>query len=127
MTLVLAATGAVVGAAFGVAGLWGLSIVIRNPRSMELIGAALYVGGLLGFVLAPIAVWTLMRHVPIWRAIVETALGTAVGVVAGLMIGPRMGRAALWPLGLGLLGFVAAALRLRLAHRASAPPSAVET
>ena len=78
--------------------------------------AALF-GGVLGAILAPIAAFTLMRHVPIWRAMVETALGTAVGVAIGWVAGPRMGRAALWPIGLGLLGFIVAAVRLRLTHR----------
>lgn len=73
---------------------------------------------MLGAVLAPIAAFTLMRHVPIWRAIVETALGTTVGVAIGWVVGPRMGYAGLWPVGLGLLGFLIAAVRLRLTHRA---------
>ena len=106
-----------VGAGLGALALWGLAIAIRNPRSVELIGAAALFGGLLGAVLAPIAAFTLMRHVPIWRAIVETALGTAVGVAIGWVAGPRMGYAGLWPVGLGLLGFVVAAVRLRLTHR----------
>ena len=105
------------GAAFGALALWGLGIAIRNPRVIEAIGGAALFGGLLGAVLAPIAAFTLMRHVPIWRAIVETALGTTVGVAIGLLLGPRMGYAGLWPVGLGLLGFLAAAIRLRLTHR----------
>jgi hypothetical protein len=117
VTLVLGAVGAVVGAALGALALWGLSIAIRNPRSVELIGAAAGFGGVLGLVLAPVAAWTLMRHVPLWRAILETAVGTALGVAAGWVLGPRLGYAALWPIGLGLVGFAVAAIRLRLTHR----------
>ena len=120
MTLGLAVVGAVVGAGLGAFGLWGLSIAIRNRRSLELIGPAAYFGGLFGFVLAPVAAWTLMRHVPLWRAIVETAVGTTIGMAVGLVVGPGLGRAALWPLALGLGGFAAAALRLRLSHRGAA-------
>jgi hypothetical protein len=117
VTLALSAIGAVVGAALGMLALWGLSIAVGNPRAVELIGGAGYFGAILGAVLAPVAAWTLMRHVPLWRAIVETALGTALGVAAGWVAGPRLGRAALWPLGLGLVGFAVAAIRLRLTHR----------
>jgi hypothetical protein len=120
VTLALSAVGAVVGAALGALALWGLSIAIRNPHSLELIPAAAGFGGMLGFVLAPVSAWTLMRHVPLWRAIVETALGTAIGVAAGWVLGPRLGYAALWPIGFGLVGFAAAAIRLRLTHRGAA-------
>lgn len=117
MTLSLSAIGALIGAGLGALALWGLSIAIRNPRAIEGVGLAALAGGVLGGVLAPIAVFTLMRHVPIWRAIVETALGTTVGMAVGWVAGPRMGYAGLWPVGLGLLGFVVAAVRLRLTHR----------
>jgi hypothetical protein len=118
VTLALGAVGAVVGAALGALALWGLSVAIRNPRATELVPFAAGFGGLLGFILAPAAAWTLMRHVPLWRAILETALGTAVGVAIGCVVGPTLGPAVLWPLGLGVAGFLAAALRLRLTHRA---------
>lgn len=108
-----------VGAGLGALALWGLSIAIRNPRAIEGIGMAALAGGVLGALLAPIAAFTLMRHVPIWRAIIETALGTAIGIAIGWVAGPRMGYAGLWPVGLGLGGFVVAAIRLRLTHRRS--------
>lgn len=107
------------GAALGALALWGLSIAVGNRHLVELIGPAALYGGVFGAVLAPVAAFTLMRHVPIWRAIVETAVGTTVGVAIGCIVGPRMGAAALWPIGLGLLGFLAAAVRLRLTHRGS--------
>jgi hypothetical protein len=117
VTLSLSAIGGVIGAGLGALALWGLSIAIRNPRAIEGLGLAALAGGVLGAVLAPIAAFTLMRHVPIWRAMVETALGTTVGMAIGWAAGPRMGYAGLWPVGLGLLGFVVAAVRLRLTHR----------
>src|SRR5688500_19319293 len=76
--------------------------------------------GLLGLVLAPLAAWTLMRHVPLWRALGETALGTALGGILGYLVPIDA-----WPfpfpfvppLLLALVGSVDAALRLRLTHR----------
>jgi hypothetical protein len=118
VTLALAAVGAVVGAAMGALGWWGLSIAIRNPHAIELIAPAAGFGAVLGFVLAPVAAWTLMRHVPLWRAILETAFGTAIGVGVGLFLLRSRPYAALWPLGFGVAGFLAAAIRLRLTHRA---------
>jgi hypothetical protein len=113
----LSAVGAVVGAALGALAWWGLSIAIRNPNALEVIEGPVIFGGGLGAILAPIAAFTLMRHVPIWRAIVETALGTTMGVAIGWVAGPRMSYALLWPVGLGLLGFLIAAIRLRLTHK----------
>jgi hypothetical protein len=117
VTLTLSAIGAIVGAVLGAFALWGLSIAIRNPHSIELMGPAAGVGAILGGVLAPIAAWTLMRHVPLWRAILETALGTALGLAVGWVVGPVTGDAVVLPIGLGLAGFGVAAVRLRLTHR----------
>jgi hypothetical protein len=120
MTLTLSAVGAVVGAVLGGLAMCGLAIAIGNPRALEnggLTGAA-GLGAAVGAVLAPMAAWTLMRHVPIWRAILETAVGTALGAAFGAALGwaagviPGLG--AFWPLVFGLVGFTAAALRLRL-------------
>jgi hypothetical protein len=117
VTLTLSALGAVLGAALGVFALWGLSVVVRNPRAIELAGGATYFGAIIGAVLAPVAAWTLMRHVPIWRAILETTIGTALGVAIGLLLGPQFGYVGLWPVAGGLVGFAAAAIRLRLTYR----------
>jgi hypothetical protein len=120
VTLVLSAVGAVVGAVLGALALWGLGIALGNLRVLENGGltAAVGYGGVVGAVLAPVAAWTLMRHVPIWRAILETALGTALGVAVGWVAGPTLGFAAFWPFAFGLMGFAAAALRLRLTRGA---------
>ena len=45
-------------------------------------------GAIAGAVLAPVAAWSLMRHVPLWRAIAETAAGTVLGVGIGYCLGP---------------------------------------
>ncbi|MFN2563888.1 MAG: hypothetical protein ABR499_02595 [Gemmatimonadaceae bacterium] len=118
VTLALSAIGVVVGAALGALAIWGL-LVIESPRwplnPAPLLSGAIF-GGMFGFVLAPVAAWTLMPHVPLWRAIAETALGTAVGAAVGWVLGPRLGETVLWPFALGLVGFAAAAMRLRLTY-----------
>ena len=87
--------------------------------------AALFGAGV-GAVLAPIAAWTLMRHVPLWRAIVETSVGTTLGVIVGYFCGSLFNWGIAWPIGLGVIGFLIAAIRLRLAAQraALAAPSA---
>jgi hypothetical protein len=119
ITLTLALIGAAVGCALGAVAMWGLTMSMEAPdgRAFFVRVAALF-GGVLGFVLAPVAAWTLMRHVPIWRAIVETALGTAIGIVAGVALGATLvPYAVLGPAAFGVAGFAAAAVRLRLTHR----------
>ena len=96
---------------------------VRSDLTLPVLAAALGCG-VLGLVLAPLAAWTLMRHVPLWRALGETALGTALGGIAGYLV-----PADAWPfpfpfgppLLLALVGFILAALRLRLTHRVKAP------
>ena len=131
VTAGLSVTGFLLGAVLG-ALLFGAASVIaagvRPNLALPVLGAALGCG-VLGLVLAPLAAWTLMRHVPLWRALGETALGTALGGIAGYLVPPHS-----WPfpfpfvppLLFALLGFVLAALRLRITHRAKAAPPVVD-
>jgi hypothetical protein len=73
-------------------------------------------GGVMGAILAPIAAWTLMRQVPIWRAITDTAIGTVIGAVVGLLFQPQHDTAWLSPPLLAIGGFALAAIRLRFAN-----------
>jgi len=82
-------------------------------RELVLFGAEF--GAATGAVLAPIAAWTLMRRVPLWRAIAETAVGTVLGAAIGLIGQPLINTAWLSPVLLGIAGFILAAIRLRLA------------
>jgi hypothetical protein len=132
VTLALGAVGAVVGAVLAVLSLAGVLLAIG--RFYLAPGPFLFVAGFgaaLGFVLAPLAAWTLMRYVPLWRALVETALATAVGIAIGSLVGPVRGGDLLWPVTLGLAGFGAAALRLRAkfrdAERAASASAAAPT
>jgi hypothetical protein len=63
-------------------------------------------GALVGAVGAPILSWTVLRSVPLGRAITLTALGTLVGGAVGLLTG-------WYPLMLGIVGFVVASLVAR--------------
>lgn len=121
VTLLLIGSGAVFGAVLGVFAMAFIALVSGGPRWLAETstffdtGAAF--GACVGAVLAPAAGWLLMRHVPLWRAIGETALGTVTGVVLGFFLGRFSSFGALWPIGLGVIGFVAAAVRLRVARR----------
>ena len=120
VTLGLSAVGVVVGGILGALVFGGLGMGTDLPRGTQLLFGAVF-GAIAGAVLAPIAAWTLMRHVPIWRAIAETAVGTVVGAGAGLMLSRSFSSPWLTPVPIGVLGFVLAAVRLRLVRRKVAP------
>lgn len=134
VTAGLAAAGLVVGAVLGaIAGGAALAMVGDRASARDttiVIGIAAGVGGGLGLVLAPAAAWLLMRHVPIGRAVAETALGTALGAFLGFLLTASLAHVLpAPPLIFALLGFTAAAVRLRVAHRkkdpvATLPPEA---
>lgn len=122
VTAGLSVVGFILGAALGALIFGAASIVaagVRPTLALPVVSAAMGCGAL-GLVLAPLAAWTLMRHVPLWRALGETALGTALGGIIGYLVPSDS-----WPfpfpflppLLLALAGFGVAALRLRLAHR----------
>ena len=128
VTAGLSLVGAVVGGILG-----GILIVLLAARAGdgrglgELLATGALFGSAMGIVLAPLAAWTLMTRVPIWRAVVETAAGTFLGAAAGLVFQPMHDVAWLSPVWLGIAGFFLAAVRLRLraAHPAGTSQSAV--
>jgi len=99
VTAGLAATGAVVGAVIGAATLFtymvlseGIGAFRMSPMVLAFGGG---VGGVIGLVFAPVASWTLLRRVPLGRAIVTAAIGTVLGAFAGgVAIGPVLGAVA---------------------------------
>jgi hypothetical protein len=124
VTLGLTLTGAIVGAAIGAIVLLGWVSATRSPGSpfpvAELLGIGAIFGAYIGAVIAPIAAWTLLRRVPLGRAIAGAAIGTAIGAVVGGLIAP------IGPIIGGIAGFVGGALYLRFIvaprlarHRAS--------
>ena len=124
VTVSLAAIGAAVGALLGtiVLTVWALVLLPRDVPGMAAVGAS--TGAMLGTVLAPITALGLLRRVPLGRALAQTAIGTAVGALAGLVIGGMT----LTSLSGGLIGafvgFLAAAIRLRMTTRQADASSA---
>ena len=122
VTAGLAATGLVVGAVLGAvvegAALMLVGHEVSGRDAAIVVGVAAAAGGVLGLLLAPTAAWLLMRHVPIGRALAETALGTTLGAFVGFLLTPSTGLIIpVPPLSLALVGFTAAAVRLRFMHR----------
>jgi hypothetical protein len=78
------------------------------------------VGGVAGAVLGPTVAWSALRHVPLWRLLLEPAAGTLFGSLIAwtILIIRGHGRPSL--LLLPVLGMTVAAVRLRLAARQTA-------
>jgi hypothetical protein len=117
----LAATGSVVGAVLGALSLWVATAIFGVGPSLgtaELLAAGARAGALTGALLAPISAWSLMRFVPLWRAIGEPALGTALGAIAGALAASLMGGGLAWTILGAPIGFLVAAVRLRIAYGA---------
>ena len=117
VTVGLAAAGALCGAVLGALAIGFIGLVQDGPggfldASVLMPGAAAF-GATVGVVLAPLAGWILMRHVPLGRAVSQTAIGTLLGVGIGYVMGPIGRLGVFWPILLGVLGFIAAAVRLR--------------
>lgn len=108
--------GAVAGGLAGALGamIWVTSTEGFHLASFPLVAAvAGVVGAVLGAVLLPLAGFTLLRHVPLGRALAETIVATAVGGAIGVQL---LGA---WWLAGPLAGFGVAAIRLwALARRA---------
>lgn len=112
VTAGLALTGVVAGAVLG--GIILTAVVLAgdsHPTAASVlflfpVGAIF--GASVGAVLAPIATWTLLRRIPLGRAIAEAAIGTVLGAAVGApipFVGPILG---------GIGGFVLGVLRLRV-------------
>jgi len=117
----LMATGSAIGAVLGAVSLWVATAILGvgpNVGSAELLVAGAKAGALTGTVLAPISALALMRHVPLWRAIGEPALGTALGSIAGSAIASLIGGGLAWSILGAPIGFLIAAVRLRMAYGA---------
>ena len=119
VTIGLSVVGLLVGAILGsgLIALLGFRMGDFKISGEELYYGALF-GGATGAALAPLAAWTLMRRVPIWRAIAETGIGTVFGTAIGLVFQPLCDTAWLSPPVLGIAGFALVAIRLRLPRRA---------
>ena len=117
VTMGLVAAGGLVGAACGALAFAIVLGVVGGPLEPGLLAIGGAFGAVTGTIVAPLVSWLLLRHVPLGRAIVQTALGTILGGAIGFFL-PVLGLGfAVVPgflLG-GLVGLTAAAVRLRLA------------
>ena len=128
VTAGLAVTGAVAGAVLGAAAMglwvWVFRATLDFNDHHFLIGA--FGGAFLGGILAPIASWLLMRHVPLGRALWQTTIGTLLGAIGGLILG-YFTRGDPGPIfRSALLGFAIAAIRLRFVKPAVRQPTGLE-
>jgi hypothetical protein len=86
--------------------------VFRDPF-VYMVGGA--VGALCGLVCGPIAAWTLLRKVPLGRAILEPSVAAAIGGALGLFFARPGGIFA--PIAGAIAGLLLAAIRLRYEYR----------
>jgi len=100
----------VLAAAIGVT--QGPLAVLRDPF-VYLIGGL--VGAGCGFLCGPVAAWTLLRRVPLGRAILEPSIGAAIGGALGLFFARPGGVFA--PIIGAIAGLLIAAIRLRFEYR----------
>jgi hypothetical protein len=128
VTGVLATIGAAVGAATAPL----LSVLATTVANLSLqAGTVGYSFDPTGFAVVgaigiPALAWLLMRRVPLWRAVLEPAVGGALGLLLALASIPIVELPLIFQPLLILAGTVGAALRLRHAHQlvlASAPAS----
>ena len=85
---------------------------LRDPF-VYMVGGA--VGAACGLVCGPIAAWTMLRKVPIGRAILEPSIAAAIGGALGLFFARPGGIFA--PIGGAIAGLLLAAIRLRYEYR----------
>jgi hypothetical protein len=116
VALGLIPAGAVAGALAGALGAMILVTATEGFRAADtplVLGVAGMMGSILGAVILPVAGFTLLRYVPLGRALAETIIATALGGAIGVQL---LGA---WWLAGPLAGFGVAATRLwALARRA---------
>jgi hypothetical protein len=121
----VAVTSAVVGAVAGVVSAAVLLAVFDGVRGVlgggDAYGIAAAIGGGCGVVLGPLASFGFLRRVPLGRLFLETALGTIAGGVIGLLMSTGIAGA----LGVATVGFAAAGARLGWAYRKHDTPIAL--
>ncbi|MEX2153633.1 MAG: hypothetical protein WD825_09865 [Gemmatimonadaceae bacterium] len=131
VTLGLMATGSVIGAVLGALSLWIATAILGVGPELgsdaELLVAGAKAGALTGSVLAPISAWSLMRVVPLWRAIGDPALGTALGAILGSFAAAMLNGGLAWSILGALIGFLVAAVRLRIVYGARSKQKPVVT
>jgi hypothetical protein len=115
VTAGLCAGGAVFGALAGAVAVTVVMMGLLREFDWSLPLLAARMGAPLGAVLLPTAGWTVLRRVPLWRAVTGTFVGTVIGGILGVALGFFA-----WPIGVmvappcfAILGFLGAAIWLR--------------
>ena len=119
VTAGLAVAGAVSGAVVADIVLATALLVTQGPLAVLRDPFVYLIGGLVGagcgFICGPIAAWTLLRRVPLGRAILEPSIGAAIGGALGLFFAPPGGIFS--PIIGAIAGLLVAAIRLRFEYR----------
>ena len=100
----------------------GIFAAISHPSEVPttwIMAAGAVIGAIGGAVIAPLASWSLLRSVPIWRASVETSFAAAAAFALTVITTDGLLFATIAAFAAALL----AALRLRFAFRQSASGS----
>lgn len=133
ITLGIAAVGATIGGVMGatlmVAWRSLARIIFFADGGRVVIAPGAAAGAVLGAVLAPITSWLFLRRVALGKALLQTTVGTTAGAAVGLALDGALGARMVVPAGLAgaILGFLAAAIRLRFAKRTPARQAGTES
>ena len=119
VTAGLAVASAVAGAVVADAVLATALVITQGPLAVFRDPIVYLVGGVVGaacgLVCGPVAAWTMLRNVPLGRAILEPSVAAAIGGAVGLLLAEPRG---IWgPIGGAVAGLLLAAIRLRREYR----------
>lgn len=114
VTAGLMVSGAIAGAITAMIAVTIVMLIVSGLSALADLGLvmefAAMLGAPIGAVILPLEAWALLRRVPLWRALAETAAGTILGAVAFALLSPG-------PILGAVIGFTLAAIRLRIATR----------
>lgn len=130
ITLAIALVGAIIGGAMGglLFAAWAILRWVTDDATVVAVGVA--AGAALGAVLAPLTSWLFLRRVPLGKALLQTTVGTTLGAAIGLAVdslGPTQRFIIPASLAGAIVGFLAAATRLRFAPRTPAGTAGMQS
>ena len=128
ITLSIALIGAIIGGVMGTA----LGALMTFPNFVtDVLGVEAASGAAIGAVLAPIAAWAFLRRVSLGKALAQTTIGTTAGAAVGLLLDKASWTLEYRQVSLALvgalIGFLAAAIRLRFFTRTPAAQQGTES
>jgi len=92
VTAVLAVLGAIAGGAAAIPLTFFGKIIsgAPNPATLHEYAWNIRVLAVMGAVFSPVFAWGALRHVPIWRAVVEPALAAIAGSIVSMLVMPAL-------------------------------------